>query len=145
MLGLRERRWQNRNLVARYQSCLSDQQRRSSGNNTGKLSPHFNFQKFYLSFCIKRLCVYASTEAYLHADPVHLPAVMHGGPGVAVRCACVVTTHARIAATGGLPHGTQSGGQFHAGGGPRHPGPATYQPTFFWLQKLGRTSCGRIC
>ena len=62
-------------------------------------------------------------------------------------CACAVTTHARTAATGGLPHGTQSGGQFHAGGGPHHPLPPAYQATFSWLPEPGRSRFGRgwIC
>ena len=66
MLGLRERRWQNRNLVARYQSCLSDQQRRSSGNNTGKLFPHFNLQNILSEFLHQKavcLCIHRSIFA----------------------------------------------------------------------------------
>ena len=66
MLGLRERRLQNRNLVARYQSCLSDQQRRSSGNNTGKLFHHFNLPNILSEFLHQKavcLCIHRSIFA----------------------------------------------------------------------------------
>ena len=66
MLGSRERRWQNRNLVARYQSCLSDQQRRSSGNNTGKHFPHFNLPNILSEFLHQKavcLCIHRSIFA----------------------------------------------------------------------------------
>ena len=53
----------------------------------------------------------------------------------------VVPTHARFLATGELPHGTQSGGQFHAGeDGPHRPGPGSSLPIISGIRKLGRGS-----
>ena len=82
ILASRGRPAQNRYLVARYQSCLIDQQSRRSLNNTEKLSPYLNsasIRSEYQHQNIVCACTYGSIFA---CRCCALPAVMHGGPGV---------------------------------------------------------------